>query len=52
MLFKAFVGVPGVVGHDTVHLDLTKLDDSLVQVSKVLEKVVVIGIDKLLPLEF
>lgn len=51
VFLETLVGVLGVVGNLAVHLGLAELENSLVQVTKVLEKIVVIGVDEFLPLE-
>jgi hypothetical protein len=51
VLFQALVGVLGVVGHDTIKLGLSELEDSLVQITEVFEKVVVVAVNEFLPLE-
>ncbi|KAI6775512.1 hypothetical protein HG530_002270 [Fusarium avenaceum] len=51
VLFQALICVLGVVGHSTIKLGLGELEDSLVQVTEVLEKVVVIAVNEFLPLE-
>ena len=44
-------GVAGVVRDDARHLGLAELEYPLVQVAEILEQVVVVGVDELLPLE-
>jgi hypothetical protein len=51
VLFQTLICVLGVVGHDTIKLGLSELEDSLVQVTEVLEKVIVIAVNEFLPLE-
>ncbi len=42
----AWVSVGDIIGDDTIHLGMAELDDPLAQIAQVLQKVVIIGVDK------